>query len=69
VSRRAVTKAQIGRILDALEARGKTVAAVIPHPDGSCELRLTDGGGATVPSPEQADDAWQRAMGKWRHSA
>lgn len=69
MTRRAVTSAQIQRTVKAMEAMGKTVVGGVIHPDGSWEFRLTDASGATLPSPNQADAAWQGAMDKWRRSA
>ena len=69
MSRRAVTTAQIKRTVKAFEAMGKTVAGAVLRPDGSWEVRLTDGTDTPLPSPAQADDAWEKAMGKWRRSA
>lgn len=63
MSRRAVTCAQIKRTVKAFEAMGKTVAGAVLRPDGSWEVRLTDGTGATLPSPEQAEADWDRALG------
>jgi hypothetical protein len=63
MKRPSVTKAQMTRALAVLEAAGKTVADVILLPDGSWRLRLTDGGGSILPSPDQAEAEWDKALG------
>jgi len=68
MSRRAVTKAELRRVLDVLAERGKTVAEVVSE-GGAVRLRLTDGGDVPLPSPDQSDSAWEKALSKWRHSA
>lgn len=69
MNRPAVTKAHLNRVLDVLQARGLSVAAVTPLTDGSVRLSLTDGSDTVVTSSSQDDDAWKRAAAKWRRSA
>ncbi|MDF2435207.1 MAG: hypothetical protein JWP44_4838 [Mucilaginibacter sp.] len=44
----AVSKAQIRRRIEALEAMGKTVTSLAPHPDGAVTV-LLEGQGSTEP--------------------
>lgn len=64
MNKRAVTKAQMRRTVEALEAMGKTIADVILLPDGSWQLRLTNGH-TFAPSNDdnKASDDWDKALG------
>lgn len=63
MTRRAtVTKAQLRRVLDVLEERGRTVAEVI-EAHGEIRMRLTDGTDADLPSADQAEAEWDKALG------
>lgn len=62
MSRKAVTKAELRRLLDVLAERGKTVAEVIQG-GGELRLRLTDGTDAPLPSADQAEAEWDKALG------
>ena len=62
-NRKAVTKALLNRVLDTLEARGRTVAKVDVRDDGTVSLGLTTGERVPVPSTDQADTDWDKALG------
>lgn len=62
-NRKAVTKAVLNRVLDALEARGKIVGDVLVRPDGSLSLGLTSGERVALPANDQADTNWDKALG------
>lgn len=68
MSRKAVTKAQLRRVLDVLAERGKTVAEVISG-HGEVRLRLTDGADAPLPSPDLTDSDFEARLAQWRRSA
>jgi hypothetical protein len=55
MNKRAVTKAQMRRAVDELEARGKTIAGIRLNPDGSADVLLT--GAANAPQPSDPLDA------------
>lgn len=61
----AVSKAQLKRAIEALEAMGKTVADIDLRPDGTFRLRLTPGGDGAQPSPIPDDEfsAWATEHG------
>jgi hypothetical protein len=62
-NRKAVTKAVLNRVIDALEARGKVVGDVLLNPDGSLSLGLTTGERVPLPAKDQADTDWDKALG------
>lgn len=62
-NRKAVTKAQLLRVVSALEARGKTIGDVLLRPDGSLSLGLTTGERVPLPANDQADNDWDKALG------
>lgn len=68
MTRRAVTKAELRRVLAVLAERGQTVAEVVQQA-GEIHLRLTDGTDAPLPSPDLNDSDWAARLAQWRHSA
>ena len=63
MNRSSVTQAQLRRAVQTFEALGKPVKGAILRPDGSMEVFLTDGLGALHVSKEQAEGAWDAALG------
>lgn len=61
----AVTKAQLKRAVEAVEALGKTVAGLRINPDGSADVLLTGSGAAPLPSDPLDDELeqWAQARG------
>lgn len=68
MKRRAVTKAELRRVLDVLAERGLAVAEIVQQA-GEIRLRLTDGTDAPLPSPDLTDSDWTARLAQWRHSA
>jgi hypothetical protein len=68
VTRRAVTKAELRRVLDVLAERGQKVAEVVQSA-GEIHMRLTDGTDAPLPSPDLSDSDFAARLTEWRRSA
>jgi hypothetical protein len=69
VTKRATfTAADVARALSGAKKAGLTVASYEITAEGTIRV-LTADGGAPLPSSDQDDEAWSRAMGTWRRSA
>lgn len=65
MSQRALIRAgDLNRLLKAAKEHGFAVEF-----EGDKVRLLPSEGGAQLPSPEQADNAWERGLAKWRRSA
>lgn len=64
MNKKTATKAQIRRVVETLEAMGKTVTGIAARPDGSVHVLLTEAH-APAPDPDSGDpwEAYDRSHG------
>jgi len=58
----AVSQAQIARTIKALANAGKTVGAIVNHPDGSIQFVLTDSTNPPLPSRTRTLSDWDEIL-------